>query len=380
MSEVVLRGQVILPDRAIEDGQIVFRDGQIIDVGVYQGKPATIHWKTGWIGPGLVDVHIHGIQGVDVMDGDPASLLRMDRALASVGCTTYLATTMSAVQADLIRVARGIRAFAEQYPDAGLAGVHMEGPYIHPARIGAQRADAVRPPRLDELEELADILGARLRRITMAPELPGAGAFIERAQALGLLISFGHSNASYDEAAQGFAQGVGEVTHLFNAMPPLHHREPGLAGAALTRDSVAVELICDGIHVHPAVVKGVARLKGRDGVMLVTDAMRATLLADGTYDLGGQTVTVAQGVARTASGSLAGSTLTLLRAVLNFQVFAERSLAEAVRAASLVPARRMGLLGRGALQPGFRADVILVDEAGVNRMTWRHGQVVFDGR
>jgi N-acetylglucosamine-6-phosphate deacetylase len=378
--EVVLRGRVVLPDQELEDGQVVLRDGRVTDIGTYQGVPVTVYWRDGWIGPGLVDAHIHGIRGADTMDAEMGAFETMDEALASVGCTTYLATTMSAAMPALTTVAKALVAFLDAHPESGAVGVHMEGPYIHPERIGAQRADAVRPPSWDEMAALWEILGNRLRRITLAPELPGARPFIERAKLAGIMVSFGHSNATYDEAQAGFRMGVDQVTHLFNAMPPLHHREPGLVGAALTHSSVAVEVICDGIHLSPDVVRLVARLKGPDHLMLVTDAMRATLLADGTYDLGGQTVTVNHGVARTQTGGLAGSTLTLLRAVLNYQRFTACSLSEAVKAASLIPARTLGLWDRGALWPGYRADVILVDEAGQNRMTWRQGQVIFDGR
>lgn len=376
----IIQGQLVLPDQVIADGQIVMEGGRIAAVHGEPRETADLVWQDGWIMPGLVDLHIHGAYGRDVMDASVEAFEDVDRKLLEVGCTAYLATTMSGLSRELLPVFDAFKAYRRQQPDSGAMGIHMEGPYIHPDRKGAQRPDAVRDPVLDEVRTFHERLGNLLKRITLAPERPGAGELITYAREYGICLSAGHSNATFEEAVSAFERGVTQVTHLFNAMPALHHREPGLALAALLDPRVRVEVIADGVHSHPQILKMVAHLKGPDGVMLVTDAIRAALLEDGVYDLGGQAVRVEAGVARTAAGNLAGSTLTLMNAIFNFQRFAEVPLPLAVKAASQVPAEAMGFSDRGALVPGRRADVALVDGRGENRVTFRKGQVVFDGR
>ncbi len=379
--ETVLHGRVVLPDRVIPNGEIILVGDRIQSVHEAPTRPhATHRWREGWIFPGLIDLHIHGILGSDVMDGTVESLLAMDTALARVGCTGYLATTMSATEPELERVFNAVSAFRALHPGSGLLGVHMEGPYIHPDRIGAQRPDAVRNPSVAEVQAFHRRWGTELRRITIAPERLGSAELMAFCQEAEIRLSAGHSNATFEEAYRAFDAGIQQVTHLFNAMTALNHRAPGLAGAALLHPAVRVELIADGVHLHPATLKLAERMKGPDHILLVTDAMRATLLPDGVYDLGGQAMTVAGGVARTAQGSLAGSTLTLMKAVFQYREFTGVDLSQAVRAASLSPARAMGWTDRGALQSGYWADVLLVDNAGHNRMTWRGGRVIYDGR
>lgn len=378
--QIVLHGTLVLPDRIVPDGELVIEGQHIREVNSQRTRVRpTYSWQDGWILPGLIDLHIHGTAGCDVMDGMADALSRIDLALAQVGCTGYLATTMSASVENLEAVFRRVVEFRQHHPQSGMLGVHMEGPYIHPQRIGAQRADVVRNPAVDEVKRFHQILGPDLKRITMAPELPGAQALLQFCRSAGINVSLGHSNATFEEAAAAFDAGIHQVTHLFNAMTGIDHRAPGIAGAALMRPDVQVEVISDGVHVHPEILRLVSRLKGGDAVLLVTDAMRAALLADGDYDLGGQTISVNDGVARTVHGNLAGSTLTLMQAVFRYQAFAQVDLPTAVRAASLLPARAIGMGDRGALVPGFRADMALVDATGHNRMTWRRGQVIYDG-
>ncbi len=376
----VIQGPLVLPDAVIPEGQIVLESGRIGAVRDRPQEVADLVWPDGWIIPGLVDLHIHGAAGRDAMDASVEAYRDLDEKLLEVGCTAYLPTTMSGLSEELWPVFDAFQAYLREYPNTGARGIHMEGPYIHPQRIGAQRSDAVRDAVLDEVRGYHERLGDLLKRITVAPERPGVKDLIAYAHEHDIRLSAGHSNATFEEAVRAFDAGVRQVTHLFNAMPALHHREPGLALAALLDARVRVEVIADGIHLHPQMLKMVARLKGPDGVLLVTDAIRAALLDDGIYDLGGQAVRVESGVARTEAGNLAGSTLTLLGAVLNFHRFAGVSLPFAVKAASLVPAVAMGFTEQGALIPGYWADVALVDGRGHNRMTFRKGQLVFDGR
>lgn len=368
----------MLPDEVLDHAELIIEGERIRAIHRHPtvSKP-TIDWQHGWIWPGLLDIHIHGIAGADVMDGSLQAYRTIDQALLAVGCTNYVATTMTASQTELERVFGTLRSFRRE--PSGMLGVHMEGPYIHPDRIGAQRPDSVRLPDVDEMRSFYATLGSDLKRVTLAPEREGSQEFMAFCQSAGIDVSVGHSNATYEEARAAFEAGARQVTHLFNAMTPLHHRAPGIVGAAWLSD-VYVELIADGIHLHPDVIRLTANIKGADRVVLVTDAMRATLLEDGTYELGGQNMTVAGGVARTRDGHLAGSTLTLIKAVFNYHRFTGRPLYEAVRAATLNPAEAIGDQERGALASGRYADIILVDEAGINRMTWRRGEVAYDGR
>ncbi len=307
-------------------------------------------------------------------------LAALDQALADSGCTRYLATTMSASRQRLEAVLGAVASFKQIHGDSGLAGVHLEGPFIHPGYAGAQGAEFIRDPDLAELQSYCARFPSLIRRVTLAPELPEALSLIAFCRQVGITVSAGHSGANFSQATEAFNAGAQQVTHLFNAMAPMHHREPGLAGAALQHPQVMVEVIADGVHLHPAAVRLAARLKGPDQVMLATDAMRAAGLGDGTYELGGQSIVVANGVARTSGQNLAGSTLTMLQAVFGYQAMAGVDLVEAVRAASLVPAQAVGLADRGALKAGFCADFLLVHANGSNRMTCRNGKILYDGR
>lgn len=379
--EMVLRGKLVLPDRIVPHGEIVIVDERITEIN---GSPTRPHvtevWGDGWIFPGLIDLHIHGIGGCDVMDAREDAFQTIDQQLAGVGCTGYLGTTMSASSPALAAVFETALAYRHAVAQSGLLGIHMEGPFIHPKHGGAQEPGAIRLPSIGEMQTYLEQAGSLLRRITMAPEQPGGMDLLEWCQKHGILVSAGHSHATFDEAMAAFDAGVRQVTHLFNAMPPLHHRAPGLVGAALSRSDVQVELIADGIHLHPSVIRLVAQLKAHEGVLLVTDAIRATLLQDGRYDLGGQTVTVVDGVARTNQGNLAGSTLTLIQAVFRYADYASVELFQAVRAASLTPAQVLGLSDQGAIRPGFLANLVFVDHSGRVRATWRRGRLIFDGR
>jgi N-acetylglucosamine-6-phosphate deacetylase len=380
MALIVLHGELVLAEGIVPDGEVIIDKGRIREVNLRPTSSPTVSWREGRILPGLVDLHVHGMDGVDVMDDHPDALAHLDAALARTGCTRYLATTMSADASALTGALRRVTEYLERSPDSGLMGVHFEGPFIHPDQRGAQKATMIRRPSLLEMEQYHREFKGLVRRVTLAPELTDADELIHFLTRVGVRVSLGHSNATYDQAWAAFDAGVEQVTHLFNAMTGLHHREPGLAGAALMRSDVLVELIADGVHLHPAVIRLVARLKGPRQIMLVTDAIRAAGLRDGVYELGGQSVTVLRGVARTEAGNLAGSTLTLWQAVQNFQKFAEVELSSATAAASLVPARAMGWSDVGAIAPGFWADLVLVDDKGKTRMSWRGGEVLFDGR
>lgn len=379
MTETVIWGDVVAPREVFPGAEIVVRDGIICELN---RKPTRRHasfvWREGWIFPGLIDLHMHGIGGHDTMDGDQRSFEEMERLWAEKGTTGFLATTMAAPDAALLPVLRELAQYRRR--SRALLGVHMEGPYIHPGRRGAQSRHAIRLPDVTELSRYTEVLSGGLKRITVAPELKGARELMAYARSQGIAVSAGHSNATWREASEAFESGIRQVTHLFNAMTGLDHREPGLALAALRDSRVVVELIVDGVHLHPEMVAWVRDLKDPDGVLLVTDAMRACAMEDGVYDLGGQPMTVKDGIARTQEGRLAGSTLTLLDAVMRYHRITRAGLPEAVRAASGVPASMLGCIReRGAIAVGLQADLLAVSSDGQNRRTWQKGEIVYDG-
>lgn len=334
------------------------------------------------LSPGLIDVHAHGAMGHDTMDADPEGLRAMACFYARHGVTAYYATTMTAPIDEILGALGAVRAMMDAEvsgapPEgAALLGAHVEGPYIDADRVGAQSPDSVRRAMLDEYERLAATGVVRL--ITVAPEHAENRALIPRMVAEGVAVAVGHSAATYDEIATAANLGLSQATHLFNAMAGLHHRQPGTVGAALALDSIRCQLIADNIHIHPAVLKLAIRAKGTDGILLITDAMGGTGMPDGNYQLGKQRVTVSNGEARLANGALAGSTLTLDRAVRNAMAAADLCLGEALAMATLTPARAMGIDDRkGSIAPHKDADIILLDEAGVVWLTMVRGRVVY---
>jgi N-acetylglucosamine-6-phosphate deacetylase len=267
-------------------------------------------------------------------------------------------------------------------PQAGAQhlGIHLEGPYIGSQFRGAQPQEWLRSPDPKEYEQWFEMGSIRL--IALAPELPGTIDLIERGTHQGIRFSVGHSSASYEQVIQAADHGLSQATHTFNGMTGLHHREPGAAGAVLTDERIYAEIIVDGIHLHPAVVKLVVRAKGIDRTILVTDAIRATGLVDGDYDLGGhQKVQVRDGIARTSRGSLAGSTLAMDAALRNVMRFAGLSINDALRMATTTPAEALGLSSRkGIIQPGADADLALVDPDLNVHATIINGALVYDAR
>lgn len=295
---------------------------------------------------GFVDIHSHGCMGYDTMDGD--KLPEMSQFLAEKGTTAWCPTTMTATVEDIRRV---VTASAKPHKGAHILGFHLEGPYISPQYCGAQKADLAKAP---DAADFAELDGIAL--MTLAPELAGAMEYIQNAS---FPIALGHTAADFETAQKAFQSGAGGVTHTFNAMPPLHHREPSVVGAALVENAYA-QVICDGKHIHPAVILALYRMFGADRMILISDSMRATGLPDGLYELGGQPVIVKDSVARTESGALAGSTSTLadcVRCAIKFGI----PRADALKMASETPAKYLGIK-KGKIAPGYDADLLVVDK------------------
>ncbi|HEX6971109.1 MAG TPA: N-acetylglucosamine-6-phosphate deacetylase [Limnochordia bacterium] len=362
----------------IPGGCLLAHRGRIAFAGPERAMPTAIRRtagaaeeldaREGYIVPGFIDLHVHGGGGKDTMDATLEALAQMAAAHAARGTTGFLATTMTAPQEALVAAARAVAAAISHPPaewrGAQLLGLHLEGPYINPEKKGAQNAAFMRPPDREELDALLAILGSSFRRITLAPELPGAADIIPWLVERGVGVSLGHTAATFEETLAAVDLGARYATHTFNAMSGLHHRQPGVVGAVMAEPRLTAELINDGVHVHPGAAKALIRAKGFANVTLVTDAIRAMGLPDGTYELGGLEVRSAGGAVRLPDGTLAGSVLDMGTAVKNAVQSLGVPLAEAVRMASGNPARAAGVAHRkGQLAVGYDADVVVLDAA-----------------
>ncbi|TXK83786.1 N-acetylglucosamine-6-phosphate deacetylase [Paenibacillus sp. N3.4] len=311
--------------------------------------------------PGMIDVHIHGANGFDMMDGSEASIQEVSRACAATGCTSFLVTSVSSTIEDLLAMIRSVKRVIGHEAGAKIAGLHLEGPYLNPKRKGMQNERFLRHPNLKEMEDIFNEADGLIKMVTIAPELPGGMELISYLKDKGVIIAVAHSDATYEEAKQAFEAGASHVTHCFNGMRPIHHRDPGLIVAAFEEGHVSLQAIVDGIHLHPAIIRMMHRLKGPDGIVLITDALQAMGLGDGNYIFGGHLVTVAGGIARLEDGTLASSTVTMNEA-LRLTIETGISLKDAVQMASTTPARILGLDTKGRISTGFDADLVLLDE------------------
>ena len=359
------------PLHAINHAVVIVEDGRILAVGSRDTIeiPAGAHFiELGGsiLAPGFIDIHIHGGAGHDVMAADRDGLARFERSLTNYGVTSYCPTTVTA-PLDATCKSLGWLAESSRTPrDASRArplGVHLEGPFISHAKRGVHPPDNLLAPTPDLFDKLWQAAEGNVSVMTIAPELPGALATIKAAAEKKVCVSLGHSNATHAEANAGIAAGGRHATHTFNAMRPLDHREPGILGAVLSNDHVTADIIADGIHVHPDMVKLFLRAKGTDKAVLITDAISATGMGDGKFRLGELEVEV-NGDRCEHKGVLAGSVLTLDRAVRHVQQFAELPLQHAIRLATLNPARALGRQDIGIIAPGARADFVVLSTTG----------------
>ena len=379
----VLRGSVVLADGILEEGMVVIRGERIAYVGPPLSRftdPRREFSSPVNIWPGLIDLHVHGAGGADVMDATPKSLATISRTLVRHGVTGFLATTVTMPKHRLEQVFHTVAEVASSLEGARVLGIHLEGPWICPRHRGAQNPEYIVDPDPEEAMWALKNSRGMLRVVTMAPERPKGLETVRLLSSKGVIVSIGHTGATYEQALSAIDAGASQVTHCFNGMTGLHHRSPGVAGAALTEDRLYAELIADGFHVHPAVIKLLATLKGdSDKLILISDGIRAVGMPDGEYELGGLPVFAREGKVVLADGSLAGSLLTLDRAVRNMVEFTGMPLWKAVRMASLVPARRLGLDGDlGSLETGKRADLVVTDESCHVLKVWIRGKCVYD--
>ena len=312
--------------------------------------------------PGFVDVHIHGCAGADTCDGKRESIDAMAEFLLTKGVTSFCPTTMTVDRAEIEAALLAAKACVDQPgPGARVVGVNMEGPFIAAARKGAQKEEAILPPDPELFRHFQELSGGIVRLVDIAPEQPGGLAFIREVKDL-CAVSIAHTTANYDQAKESFDAGITHATHLFNAMSGLHHRDPGVVGAVFDDSRVYAELICDGFHIHPAALRTAFQVLG-DRALVISDSMRANGMPEGEpFDLGGQMVTVREGKATLADGTIAGSVSNLHQEVKNLVRFGI-PLEQAVKDASMIPARSIGLEEEiGSIAPGKRADLVVLDE------------------
>ncbi len=362
-------GEIVTPDGVLEQGALTVDDSGLIaevtPTRITSAQSGDIDAGGLLVLPGFVDVHVHGGGGADFMHGTPDAVRQITRTHAKYGTTSLLATTLTASREATGRAIEAARAVMEAGPGEGEArvlGIHLEGPYICAAKRGAQPAAFVRPPDTDELAHWIALSGGRIKKITLAPEIPGAEEVVRLACAHGVTVSLGHTNATAAETEAAIGWGATSATHVFNAMRPLHHREPGAVGASLARSEIVCEVIADGIHLDPLIVRLIAAAKGPEGVVLITDAIEGAAMSDGEYTLGGQPVFVQNGTAAFADGTLAGSVLTMNRAFTNLRRFAPAvSLPGSALLSSGNALRQIGLSEElGRIAPGMTADLVVL--------------------
>jgi N-acetylglucosamine-6-phosphate deacetylase len=370
-----LCGQYLAADGQLRDGCVQVKDGRIISTGPDASTGAVQLPPGSVILPGMIDLQINGAFGVDITE-DPAAIQVLSRRLPERGVTAFLPTIITSPIEAYARMLQAV----DLAPAPGGAvplGLHLEGPFLNPQRKGAHRPEYICLPSPENLAHLLD--PAKVRMISLAPERPGGFDAVERIRAAGILPAAAHSTATYDEARAAFHHGVGYGVHLFNAMPTLHHREPGLIGALLEPDAPPFGLIPDGVHLHPAVLRLVYRARGIEGITLVSDAMAAAGLGPGQHKLGDQNIRVDENSARLPDGTLAGSVILMDDALRCMVKFGVCDLPAAARMAAETPARLLGLGERkGRIAPGFDADLTVVDAQMRVLRTIVAGEVVYE--
>ena len=381
-SITIVNGQLVTPFEVMP-GTVVIEDGIIIYAGPHDKAPKRGPiWdaKGAYVTPGLIDIHVHGGGGGDVMDGTLESLETMSKTFSKYGTTAFLPATVTASHLELLQCVAAVKQAAEHGTGgAQVVGIHLEGPFINDSKKGAQNPEHIRTASLDELKEIWQEAGSLLRLVTLAPETEGALKAIQLLRSWGVTVSIGHSDASYEKVMEAQRWGASHICHTFNGMRGLHHRDPGVVGAALTCDDFSIELICDGIHVHPAAMKLALRAKGVHQLVLVTDTIRAMGLAEGRYVFGGLEIEVSGGAARLMTGALAGSTLSMAKAVRNAMKWLGVSICDAIRMASLNPARTINLEHRkGSLVVGKDGDLAIFDGDINTIATIVGGRVVYE--
>ncbi len=356
--KAILNAKIFIDDKIIEDKILLF-DHKVVNIvdKIDLTDIETIDAKGAYVSAGFIDLHIHGSGGADVMDATPDALETISSTLLQTGTTSFLATTMTMSSEDIDKALQNIQLYATKVSGAHILGIHLEGPFINISKHGAQDKAYVQSPNTALIENYIQ----EVKMITLAPEIEGAEGFVKllTKEYPHIILSIGHSDASYEESQKSFSWGISHATHLFNAMNPYHHRKPGIVGAVFDSD-VTCDIIADLVHTHPSTLELVQKVK-KEKLILITDAMRAGCMKCGTYDLGGRSVEVDEGKAILEDGTLAGSVLKMNDALLNMKTHTSMSLIEIVNSVTKIPARKLGV-HKGELREGYDADIVIFDE------------------
>lgn len=361
-STMKLQGRVYDDTGVLRFAEIEVQDGRISRVDFQATAKPTVVESSPILAPGFIDIHVHGGGGADTMDATEAAFEQIATTHAKFGTTSLLLTTVTETPEAIAHVLEAAKRYqANPGPGANVVGVHLEGPFLNPAKAGAQRADLMRDPAVELTQQW--LTSGLVRLITIAPELPGALAVARLARDGGVVVSAGHTNATFNQMAIAHQAGFSHVTHLCNAMPPLLHREAGPIGYAIDNEHMTGDLICDNIHLTAPMVKALVRAIGTERLILITDAMRAANMPDGEYDLGGLAVRLQNGACRLLDGTLAGSVLTMSEAVTQAAKLGGISRREAIAMASRNPADKLRLQRKGRIEVGCDADIVGIGES-----------------
>jgi N-acetylglucosamine-6-phosphate deacetylase len=377
-------GVFFTPEKTFAPGRLLVEGATIAAVGVQESiripQGAQRIDASGFsVTPGFIEPHIHGCGGVDVMEGAYESLNAVSRILVRHGTTSFLPTTVSSPPPVLLSSIELLgAALSKTYDGAAPLGIHMEGPFISAAKRGTHQTSNILAPDLDLFEKCVRASANTIRLLTIAPELEAADTLRIMAHHFGVTVAMGHSNATFEQAQAAADKGICYAVHTFNAMRAFTHRDPGIAGEVLADDRVFAEIIADGIHVQDAVIRVFARAKGKSRVLLVTDAISAADMPDGSYRLGEGVVQVVNGICRDIDGRLAGSTLTQELALRNFIQWTGWPFEDALQALTSNPAKALGLTKKGVLEPGADADIVILDENYRVMKTVVAGRVVYE--
>ncbi|MCM3718700.1 N-acetylglucosamine-6-phosphate deacetylase [Fictibacillus phosphorivorans] len=386
-SQVLLQGDYIDENGSlVEQGYLLIANGQIEYVGrenplTEEQEAETYKMPTGSIiMPGMIDVHIHGASGADVMDGTDEVLSIMAKALPAEGTTSFLATTMTENPLHIENALSQTAFFIEkQKPgSAEIVGIHLEGPFICPKRAGAQPKEFIETPNIKLFKQWQEKAQNQIRLVTLAPEMENGYELASYLSSNGIIASIGHSDSTFEEVKEGIRSGISHVTHLFNGMRGMHHRDPGVAGAALIQKELNVEMIVDGVHASPEMINLAYQSTGSNRTILITDSMRAKGLGAGSYTLGGQQVTVENGRAYLEDGTLAGSILSMKDAVKNMMDYTGCSIADIVKMTSVNAAKELNIYDKkGSLTKGKDADITVLTEDHEVFMTFCRGELAY---